>query len=270
MDQDGMSRLKAAIRENFNQSPDQYQQFEDRYGFFWNLNQILLSRMDLQPGATVLDVGCGTGASALQIADFVPGSAVWGLDISPSMLEVARARAGDSDRFRFVEGDAARLGEYFELLFDAIVYGASIFLVPDFRQSLNQARDLLKNGGKLGLTFMDGVYTSNGENAFVLADQEAKQGVSLRKPVALAELGSFFERLLSNAKTWQENLAVPGEMLLEFYSVPAMSAGLFPGRPYSDRLERVARLFEHLPQGPVAFRWVMMVGERSLSEPCQS
>ncbi|MCA1961617.1 MAG: class I SAM-dependent methyltransferase [Desulfomonile sp.] len=260
MNQDNSSRIKSAIRENFNQSPDRYQEFEDRYGFFRNLNEILLSRMELSPGSAILDVGCGTGASSLQIADFVPDSRVWGLDISPAMLEVARTRAGNSGRFSFVEGDAARLAEYFDVRFDAIVYAASIFLVPDFRQSLSQACELLKEGGKVGLTFMDGVYTPGGVNAFAEADQKAKVGVSFRKPVKLPELQSFFETHFTSPKTWQENLDVSSEMLKDFYSVPAMSAGLFPGRPYPERVERVRRLIDHLPAGPIVFRWMIMVG----------
>lgn len=261
MDQDTMSRLKTVIRENFNQSSDRYQEFEDRYGFFRDLNEVLLSRMGLQAGALVLDVGCGTGASSLQIADFIPGSAVWGLDVSPGMLEVARARVGNSDRFRFIEGDAANLAAYFDTRFDAIVYGASIFLVPDFRQSLRQACDLVKQGGKVGLTFMDGVYAPDGENAFAAADQQAQLGVSLRKPVNLLELRHFFEHLFSSAKIWEENIDAPVDMLRDFFSIPAMSAGLFPGRPYADRVERVQRLFDYLAPAPVSFRWVMMVGE---------
>jgi len=257
---DKSARIKSAIRDNFNQSPDRYQDFEDRYGFFRNLNEILLSRMELSPGSAVLDVGCGTGVSSLQIADFVPDSTVWGLDISPAMLEVARARAGNSERFRFVEGDAARLVDYFDVRFDAIVYGASIFLVPDFRQSLSQARELLNDGGKVGLTFMDGAYTSDGVNAFAVADESAKVEVSLRKPVNLAELQLFFEDLFALPKTCQESLDVSREMLRDFFSVPAMSAGLFPGLPYSERVERVQRLIDHIPAGPLTFRWTIMVG----------
>jgi len=260
MVEDKSARIKSAIRDNFNQSPDRYQDFEDRYGFFRNLNEVLLSRMELSPGSAVLDVGCGTGASSLQIADFVPDSTVCGLDISPAMLEVARARAGNSERFRFVEGDAANLVDHFDVRFDAVVYGASIFLVPDFRQSLSQARTLLKDGGKVGLTFMDGAYTSDGVNAFAAADEAAKVGVSLRKPVDLAELHSFFQNLFTLPKSWQESLDVSREMLRDFFSVPAMSAGLFPGRPYAERVECVQRLIDHVPAGPLAFRWTMMVG----------
>src|SRR4051794_41291919 len=47
------------------------------------------------PGEAVLDVGCGCGASTLDLARAVgPGGRVLGVDVSEPMLAVARRRAG--------------------------------------------------------------------------------------------------------------------------------------------------------------------------------
>ena len=57
--------------------------------------------------ASVLDVGTGSGAVALAIADELPECAVTATDTSTAALEVARANAeslGLADRVRFVEG----------------------------------------------------------------------------------------------------------------------------------------------------------------------
>ncbi len=59
-------------------------------------------------GATVLDLGCGSGQVSLLAASL--GARVHGIDIAPRMLEIAREsarRAGLSDRVTFVEGDVA-------------------------------------------------------------------------------------------------------------------------------------------------------------------
>lgn len=48
---------------------------------------------DLQDGFCVLDAGCGTGLTALRIAAQCPACAVYGMDISPRMIDVARRRA---------------------------------------------------------------------------------------------------------------------------------------------------------------------------------
>ncbi|HET7417781.1 MAG TPA: peptide chain release factor N(5)-glutamine methyltransferase [Solirubrobacterales bacterium] len=57
--------------------------------------------------ARVLDVGTGSGAIALAVADELPGCEVTASDTSPGALEVARANAqrlGLTERVRFVEG----------------------------------------------------------------------------------------------------------------------------------------------------------------------
>jgi len=54
----------------------------------------------------VVDVGCGTGLLTCEFAR--RGHRTTGLDPSPTMLAVARARA-DGDRVRWIEGDATRL-----------------------------------------------------------------------------------------------------------------------------------------------------------------
>jgi ubiquinone/menaquinone biosynthesis C-methylase UbiE len=260
-----ITKIKNAVKGNFEQSPAAYQSFEARYGFFRRLNEALVSGMGLQADADILDIGCGTGASCFQLLEALPKCRVWGLDNSPAMLETARSRNNESDRLSFVEGDAGRLAEYFSFKFDAVIYSASIFLIPDFTESLCQARDLLKKNGRIGLTFMDGLYDPEGNNLLEIADRDANQGVSLRKPVSLPEFQSFFAELFPRHKFWREDFRLPEDLLREFFSIPAMSAGLFPGIEYSTRVTKVARLFDHVPQGEVLFRWILMVGEGSES-----
>jgi len=62
----------------------------------------------------VLDVGTGSGAIALAVADELPGCAVTATDTSPAALEVARANAeglGLADRVRFLAGSVPE-GEF--------------------------------------------------------------------------------------------------------------------------------------------------------------
>lgn len=261
MDPERVARIKTLVRSVFNDSPCQYDEFEKRYGFFKKLNETLLARMYFPENPDILDVGCGTGASSGQILETVRTSRVWGLDISPAMLEKARATLGESDRLRFVEGDAARLTDHFDFRFDGIIYSASMFLVPDYQESLRQARDLLKPGGSVGLTFIDGVYDTRGRNMFAVADQEAGVGVTLKKPVKLPEFHNFFKKVFPLERSWNVDLRPEGQLLRDFYSVPAMSSGLFPGLEYPERVKRVNRLIDHFPKIPFFFRWVLIVGE---------
>ena len=77
----------------------------------------------LPPGSTVLDLGCGNGRVALALAE--RGYTVEGLDISPAMVEEARAAAdavGVDARFRI--GDAVSLPQKQHEL-DAVVFACN-------------------------------------------------------------------------------------------------------------------------------------------------
>jgi len=81
-------------------------------GYRVAVDPVLLAAAVQPPqGATVLDLGCGVGAAALCLLARRPDLAVTGLELQPELaalaLENAR-RNGLADRFRVVQGDAAR------------------------------------------------------------------------------------------------------------------------------------------------------------------
>jgi SAM-dependent methyltransferase len=92
---------------------------------------------------SVLDAGCGTGRVAIELAR--RGLDVVGVDLDPSMLDVARAKAPD---LPWVQGDLAEvdLGR----TFDAVVLAGNvmIFLAPGTEAAVvsNLARHLVPGG----------------------------------------------------------------------------------------------------------------------------
>jgi release factor glutamine methyltransferase len=82
--------------------------------------------LELQPGR-VLDVGTGSGAIALAVADEIPACEVAATDTSAAALEVARANAerlGLSDRVEFVEGTLLPGAGQFDLVVANLPYVA--------------------------------------------------------------------------------------------------------------------------------------------------
>lgn len=70
-----------------------------------------LALEDLSPPPRVLDLGTGTGVVALALAERYPEAEVVGIDLSPAMIEEARAKVSSelAGRLRFEVGDASAL-----------------------------------------------------------------------------------------------------------------------------------------------------------------
>ena len=72
--------------------------------------QRVLAALDLRPGLTVLDVGCGPGTDLPAMADAVTGSGlVIGVDSEPAMVDEARRRLVGQPWVRVELGDAHAL-----------------------------------------------------------------------------------------------------------------------------------------------------------------
>ncbi|WP_407117399.1 class I SAM-dependent methyltransferase [Bradyrhizobium sp. LMG 9283] len=66
-----------------------------------------LEAVTVRPGESVLDIGCGGGETALDLARAVaPDGSVLGIDLSSEVLRFARRAGNGCRRLRFVQGDA--------------------------------------------------------------------------------------------------------------------------------------------------------------------
>jgi len=107
-------------------------------------------------GMSILDVGCGTGSN-LELYQRYKCS-LYGLDLSPSMLNVARERLGDTARLDL--GDATDM-PYEDNKFDLVISMLSLHeMPPETRLAvLNEIKRVLKNDGRILLVdFHPGPY----------------------------------------------------------------------------------------------------------------
>lgn len=109
--------------------------------------------LDIAPGTSVLDVGCGVGRWSLLLA--ARGAQVTGMDLSPTMIAEARRRAdasGLADRCRFIVQDLAHLdaGDRFDLMLGVTVL--QHILDPEaLRAAVQRMADHLAPGGRMVL-----------------------------------------------------------------------------------------------------------------------
>ena len=102
-------------------------------GFWERIGKRTIDRLALSAGAKILDVGCGTGASALPAAQAVGAKgSVIGVDLAARLLDRARskAKARSITNVEFRVADMTSLG-YPDGYFDAVVSVFSVFFVPD-------------------------------------------------------------------------------------------------------------------------------------------
>ncbi len=108
--------------------------------------EVAIRKMDCAPGDRVLEVGVGTG---LSLDHYPDGMEVVGIDVSPDMLEHAKARVnGNADRITLKLMDAQAI-DYPDASFDKVVamYVASV--VPQPKKMIEEMKRVCRPGGDL-------------------------------------------------------------------------------------------------------------------------
>jgi ubiquinone/menaquinone biosynthesis C-methylase UbiE len=147
-----LDEAKARAAATYNAASDSYDHpsnsFWERYG------RRTVERLALPQGARVLDVCCGSGASAIPAAEAVgPDGVVVGVDLAEKLLELARAKARDRGlvNVEFRTRDMLDLGAQ-DAEFDAVICVFGIFFVPDMEAAVRELWRLVRPGGHLAIT----------------------------------------------------------------------------------------------------------------------
>jgi demethylmenaquinone methyltransferase / 2-methoxy-6-polyprenyl-1,4-benzoquinol methylase len=130
----------------------------DRYARLLSFGQdprwrsFLVSRIEAGPGDTVLDVACGTGAVALELARR-HGCRVVGIDQSPEMLAEGRRRvdaAGLGGRVELREGRAEDL-PFGDEAFDGLTFTYLLRYVDDPAAAMRELARVVRPGRKIAM-----------------------------------------------------------------------------------------------------------------------
>jgi SAM-dependent methyltransferase len=115
------------------------------------LQAVLIDTVNAGPNESVLDIGCGCGASSLALGEAVgAGGRVDGVDISAPMLERARARAAEAglDHVTFHRGDA-QVYDFEGEAYDHVTSRFGIMFFDDPVVAFRNLRGALKPDGAL-------------------------------------------------------------------------------------------------------------------------
>jgi demethylmenaquinone methyltransferase/2-methoxy-6-polyprenyl-1,4-benzoquinol methylase len=116
------------------------------------MRRLTLDHLNLQPGQTVLDIACGTGANFPYILERIgPTGRLVGLDYSAAMLEEAQRQVDQHgwQNVTLLQHDAAN----FQLnqTFDAVLCVLGMVVIPDYINAMQRAIEHTRPGGRLAI-----------------------------------------------------------------------------------------------------------------------
>jgi SAM-dependent methyltransferase len=180
----------------------------------------------LTPASEVLEVGCGSGGPAVDLAHAV-GCRIVGIDVNPAGVRNAgalAARAGLAGRAEFRVADAGDRLPFADASFDAVVSNDAMCHVPDRARALAEWHRVLRPGGRM--LYTDAMVLTGGVTNAELAARSAI-GVYLFVPPGenerlIGAAGFALERVLdltdgaaAVAERWRAARARHREALME-------------------------------------------------------
>ncbi len=189
-------------------------------GLFTELSRDVLAAM--QGARRILDAGCGPGQFTVMAAEALPRTEVWGIDLAPAMLALARQHAAASPavaRVHFERADVTRL-PFPDAHFDAVMTTGSIKQWPDPVAGLCELHRVLVPGGRAFVVELNRAAPPAAVAAFVaragtwvarvFLPRAVAQGMAPADGVAIVRASPFGtvvgERLLLDGLLWLAEL----------------------------------------------------------------
>ena len=138
-----------------------------------------LSQLDIHDGYTMLDVGCGGGATLKRLLKRSKDSKVYGIDISEESVKKAKQVCADVlDKQVFITQGSAEKLPYKDNEFDLATAVETVYFWPNLPGCLGEVRRVLKPGGRFAIMIevvdADSMWTSVVEGMTAYSPEELK------------------------------------------------------------------------------------------------
>jgi ubiquinone/menaquinone biosynthesis C-methylase UbiE len=144
--------VKVRVSTAYNQAADYY---DHAANAFWErFGRRTVERLSVPAGARVLDLCCGTGASALPAAERVgPSGKVLAVDLAEELIRLAKKKAQERGlrNLEFLHDDMMAL-DLEPASFDFVLCVFGIFFVPDMAAALQQMWRFVAPSGQVAVT----------------------------------------------------------------------------------------------------------------------
>lgn len=217
----------------------------DELPFWHHYGRRTVELAGVRPGERVLDLFCGTGASALPAARAVGWrGGVYGVDLTPALLAVARRKAVSEGLFhaRFDTRNVSMFRQPRQS-WDVVLSVFGLFFAAEVPDLLQRASSWLRPGGRLVSTVWGEVVLAPGEKYFwdaVLAEDPSQVHISpaslLATPEALTAV--HLEAGLPAPEIVRESWRMPLETPEAFWPVimGTSNRGVFEALPEDARV----------------------------------
>ena len=138
----------------------------------------LMQKLDLKPGETALDLGCGNGRVAEYISDST-GAKITGLDFASELIKTSQQRTADKkSRLTYVVGNIDELS-FDEGSFDAVISIDTLYFVESIDATIKELKRLLRpTTGRLAIFSDQNVNPDKSRD--ILLPENTKVGKALR------------------------------------------------------------------------------------------
>lgn len=138
-----------------------------------------LKLLNIQDGWTMLDIGCGGGATLQRLLKRSVGSKVYGIDISEESVAKARkVNAKVLDKQVFISQGSAEKLPYEDETFDLVTAVETVYFWPNLPGCFQEVQRVLKHGGKFAILIEvvdgDSMWTNVVEGMEVYSPEELK------------------------------------------------------------------------------------------------